>query len=89
VRGGDEPTRKPASPTRSRLRARLIGRTQSTHAIARTLARDTGIGYGVIRDAVRTTPASPAKLTYEIGVLRAKTAPDPFSLPADAILLRC
>jgi Prophage minor tail protein Z (GPZ) len=36
--------------------------------VARTLARDTGVGYGVIRNALRTTPASPAKLTYEIGV---------------------
>ena len=36
--------------------------------VARTLARDTGVGYGVIRKALRTTPASPAKLTYEIGV---------------------
>src|SRR5262245_29298618 len=36
--------------------------------VARTLSRDTGVGYGVIRNALRTTPASPAKLTYEIGV---------------------
>jgi hypothetical protein len=36
--------------------------------VARTLARDTGVGYGVIRNALRTTPASPANLTYEIGV---------------------
>jgi hypothetical protein len=36
--------------------------------VARTMARDTGVGYHVIRNALSTTPASPAKLTYEIGV---------------------
>src|SRR5262245_22761961 len=43
------------------------GNKARTH-VARTLARDTGVGYGVIRHALRTTPASPAKLTYEGGV---------------------
>src|SRR5262245_4155640 len=42
--------------------------------VARTLARDTGVGYGVIRKSLRTTPASLAKLTYEIGVSGAPQA---------------
>src|SRR5262249_20879616 len=50
----------------SRLRALNWTGNKARSQVERTLARHTSVG--VIRKSLRTTPASPAKLTYEVGV---------------------
>jgi hypothetical protein len=52
------------SPPRSRSRALNWTGNKARTQVARTLTRDTGVGYGVIRNALRTTPVSSAIFSY-------------------------